>query len=278
MLKPDAKDQGLYQRLFPLLPRTTLIMGALLCLSVSNSFAAERYSTGGAELQIKPLVHSSVEVAYGDLVIQIDPWSVLGTNNMRAADLIIVTDNPGHHLDTQAIAELRKPGASVVTPNNSQAAIPDAVVLEIGDRARIAGVDIEAIAAYDIIQGAPEHPRGDANGYVLTVGGLRLFFAGVTECVEEVRALEDIDIAFMPMNIPPGRMTPQAAAECTRHLAPDHVYVYHYDQGWARRQNAPDYEGPSLPGGYTVAESLDVFARELEGSNIEFVRARWYPD
>lgn len=257
---------------------TTLAAGLLLCLPGLDSLAADSEQPTAAELRVRPLVHSSVELQLGELVIQVDPWGVLGTDHMQAADLIIVTDNPGHHLDAQAIAQLRKPGASVVIPANGQAAIPDAVVMEIGDRLRIASVDIEAIAAYDIIPGAPEHPRGDANGYVLTIGGLRLFFAGVTECVPEVRALRNIHIAFMPMNIPVGRMTPQAAAECTRQLAPNAVYIYHYDQDWVRRRNNPDYEGSALPGGLTVAESLDVFARELENADIEFVRGQWYPD
>jgi len=106
---------------------------------------------------------------------------------------------------------------------------------------------------------------------------MRLFCAGVTECVAEVKALADIDVAFMPMNIPRGRMTPAAAAECTTLLDPDFVYTYHYDQDWARRLANPDFGGSELPGGITVAESLDLFETELEGSGIEYRRGNWYP-
>lgn len=258
--------------------RLLLSLGLMCTLVSQPGSAADSFATDRGTLKIKPLVHASVELELEGLVLQIDPWGALGTGAMQAADLIIVTDSPGHHLDTATIAAIRKPAASVVTPANGAMAVPDGIVMEIGEMLRIESVTIEAIAAYDIIPGAPEHPRGDANGYVLTLGGKRLFFAGVTECVDEVKALEDIDIAFMPMNIPVGRMTPQAVADCTKIIGPDVVYIYHYDQDWVRRLNNPDYEGSELPGGITVAESLDLFAEELQGSGIQFVRGDWYPD
>ena len=82
-------------------------------------------------------------------------------------------------------------------------------------------------------------PKGEANGYVITLGGKRIYFAGVTECVPEVRALKNIDVAFMPMNIPLQRMTPSAAAECAKAIAPKIVYIYHYDQQGAARLTNP---------------------------------------
>ncbi len=238
---------------------------------------ADTFPAAEGTIEITPIVHASVQLEYDGKVIQIDPWGVLGMDAMRAADLIIVTDSPGHHLDPQAISALRKPGTSVITPGNGLAAIPDAIVLQIGDVVQIESVTIEAIAAYDIIPGAPEHPRGDANGYVLTIGGQRLFFAGVTECVDELQALGDIDVAFMPMNIPVGRMTPEAAAECTKIIGPEVVYTYHYDQDWSRRLLNPDFAGSRLPGGITVEQSLDDFESALAGSGIEFRRGNWYP-
>ncbi len=82
----------------------------------------------------------------------------------------------------------------------------------------------------------------------------------------------------MPMNIPLARMTPAAAAACTLGLNPAVVYLYHYDQDYARRAQQPDYVGTgSLPDGLTVAESLDRFAEALDGSGIEFRRGEFYP-
>lgn len=228
-------------------------------------------------IEITPLVHSSVQLEYEGMVVQVDPWGIAGLANAKTADLILVTDSPGHHLDPEAISKLSDRDTSVVIAENGLAQVPHGIVLANGETIRVAGTTVEAVAAYDIIPGAPEHPKGDANGYVLDLGGKRFFFAGVTECVDEVKALADIDVAFMPMNIPVGRMTPQAAAECTRLLGPDVVYTYHFDQGYQRRLADPSFGGPELPGGISLAESLDQFEAELADSEIEYRRGDWYP-
>ena len=245
--------------------------------SLATSAIADNFPAENGEILITPLVHSSVQVEYLDTIVQIDPWGIIGLSNAMSAQLILVTDSPGHHLDADAIEKLSLSNTSVVIATNGFSQIPDGIVMANGDTIVLSGVTIEAIAAYDIIPGAPEHPKGDANGYVVTLGGKRLFFAGVTECVDEVKALTGIDVAFMPMNIPRGRMTPSAAAECTKILNPDVVYTYHYDQGWARQLDNPDFVSPELPGGLTVAQSLDLFEKELEGSGIEYRRSNWYP-
>jgi L-ascorbate metabolism protein UlaG (beta-lactamase superfamily) len=211
-------------------------------------------------------------------VIQVDPWGLIGLDDAKPADLILVTDSPGHHLDAEAIASLSKANTQVLIAANGKEQVPNGIVIANGEMLRIANISVQAVAAYDIILGAPSHPKGDANGYVVSLGGKKLFFAGVTECVDEVRHLQDIDVAFMPMNIPLGRMTPAAAAECTKLLEPDVVYTYHYDQNWARRIADPSFTGGELPGGITVAESLEMFAQEFEGTNIEFRNAEWYPE
>ena len=238
---------------------------------------ADSFPTNSGDITINPQIHASVEIEFGGLVIQVDPWGRNGVDGFKAADLILITDNSGHHLDATAIDQLSTSQTSVVSAANAVDQIPHALVLANGESARVAGITIEAVAAYDIIQAAPEHPRGEANGYVISLGDKRLYIAGVTECVEEVRALGDIDVAFLPMNIPPGRMVPAAAAECARALNPAVVYTYHYDQDYARRANNPEYGGSLLPGGISVAESLELFAQALAGTDIEYRRGNWYP-
>ena len=255
-----------------------LLLTSLLSVSAAHESQADSLPAANGVIEITPLIHSSVQLQYQGLIIQIDPWGVKESVAMLQADLILVTDSPSHHLDADTIARLSHANTTVISPGNGREALPQALVMQIGESLRVKGINIEAVAAYDIIPGAPEHPKGDANGYVVTLGGKRLFFAGVTECVAEVQALENIDVAFMPMNIPVGRMTPKAAAQCTRLLNPECVYVYHYDQDWVRRLGNPNYAGSDLPGGITVAESLEQFAAELEGSETEFVRGQWYPE
>ena len=240
------------------------------------ALAADRVPAAGGDIEITPFLHSSVQIEHAGKVIQVDPWTVGDLSRAKPADLILVTDDVGHHLDPKAIQQLRKPGAPVVIAANGKPKVPDGVVLANGQTATQAGVKVEAIAAYDIKPGEPSHPKGEANGYVITVGGKRLYFAGVTECVPEVRALKNIDVAFMPMNIPLQRMTPSAAAECVKAFAPTIVYVYHYDQVAAARLVNPRATAEGPAGGLTVAESLQAFKDALRGQPIEVRDARWY--
>ncbi len=238
---------------------------------------ADTVSGPEGEIGITAITHNGAQLVHGDTIVTVDPWGVMGLEGLQTADLILVTDNPGHHLDPEAIAALSDADTVVLMPANSSQRLPHGMVIENGEETTVAGVEIEAIAAYDIIPGAPEHLKGDANGYVVTLGGLRFFFAGVTECVDEVRALGGIDVAFMPMNIPVGRMNPEAAAECTRLLNPDVVYPYHYNQGYARRAANPEFEDSGLVNGMTIAETLDAFEGELADSGIEVRRGEFYP-
>jgi L-ascorbate metabolism protein UlaG (beta-lactamase superfamily) len=247
------------------------------CLVATVTAAADRIPATGGDIVITTLIHSSVQIEHAGKVIQVDPWSIGDLSQAKPADLILVTDDVGHHLDVKAIAKLRKTGAPVVMPASGQKRIPDGIVLPNGQTTTAAGIPVESVAAYDIKPGAPEHPKGEANGYVITLGGKRILIAGVTECVPELLALKNIDVAFMPMNIPVDRMVPKAAAECTKKINPKVVYVYHYDQDFATRAASPtaklndgvNRESPDL--------GIQDFANELKGTSIEFKRGAWYP-
>jgi L-ascorbate metabolism protein UlaG (beta-lactamase superfamily) len=239
--------------------------------------AADRIPATGGDIVITPLIHASVQIEHAGTVIQVDPWAIGDLSQAKPADLILVTDDVGHHLDVKAIEKLRKPGAPVVMPASGQKRIPDGIVLANGQSSTAAGVRVESIAAYDIKPGAPEHPKGEANGYLITVGGKRLFFAGVTECVPEVLALKNIDVAFMPMNIPVDRMTPKAAAECTKKINPKVVYVYHYDQDFATRAVSATAKLNDGVNRGSPDLGLQDFANELKGTPIDFKRGAWYP-
>ena len=216
---------------------------------------------------VNPLIHSSVEIVLDETVIQVDPWSAGDLSRARAADLILVTDDPIHHLDPKAIRQLRKPGGTVLIPAASHAKFPEGTAIANGEKRTIGNLTVEAIPAYDIKPGEPSHPKGKANGYLISGGGKRIYVAGVTECVPEVRALRDIDVAFVPMNLPLERMTPEAAAECVNAFKPKVVYVYHYDQ---------TYASSGRPGS-GIAESLERFRHALIPGTVEFKPAPWYP-
>lgn len=255
----------------------TLLTAACCTLLAVPLGAADRVPAAGGDITITPLIHSSIQIEHAGKVIQVDPWSLGDLERFKKADLILITDDPIHHLDVKAIQQLRKPGAPVVITEAGKAKLPDGIIMANGERATEGGIAVEAIPAYDIIPGEPSHPKGKSNGYVITLGGTRIYIAGVTECVPEVRALKNVDVAFIPLNIPLGRMTPVAAAECVKALAPKIVYPYHYDQLLAARLTNPRASSEGPAGGLTVAQSLQAFRDALRGEPVEVRDGNWYP-
>ena len=239
-------------------------------------FAADRIAAAGGDIEITPIIHSSVQLEHAGRVVQVDPWSLGDLSHAKSADLILVTDDPGHHLDLKAIQQVRKTGAPVILPPAAQSKFHDGTPLANGERKTFAGIFVEAIPAYDIKPGEPSHPKGKANGYLVTLGGKRIYFSGVTECVAEIRALKNIDVAFMPMNLPLDRMTPAATAECVKAIRPAVLYLYHYDQDYASRLTDPRAPAQSSAND-RIGESLQSLKDALRGQPIEVRMGNWYP-
>ena len=245
--------------------------------AASTAFAQslDRIPAEGGDIFITPIIHSSVQIEHAGRVIHIDPWSVGDLSQAKPADLILVTDDPEHHLDPDAIAQLRKPGASVVLTEAAHARFSNGIVLSNGESGLFSGIQVEAVGAYDMTPGDPYHPKGEANGYVITLGGLRLFFSGVGECVPEIQALQNIHVAVMPMNLPVDRMRPIPVAECVKTFKPKIVYLNHYDRLYSNWLSNPQGE-PPLDVQNTPA-TIHAFREAIQGENIEFRDAGWYP-
>src|SRR5574342_1325830 len=96
-------------------------------LTTATMTAADRFPAAGGDIEITPIVHASVQLEYAGTVIQIDPWSVGDLSKAKPADLILITDDVGHHLDVKAIEKLRKPGAPIVMPASGKKRIPDGI-------------------------------------------------------------------------------------------------------------------------------------------------------
>jgi L-ascorbate metabolism protein UlaG (beta-lactamase superfamily) len=200
----------------------------------------------GGDIQITPIMHSSVQVEYAGKVIQIDPVAaydnvdlpLLGKfDALKQADLILITDIHPENLDVAEITKLRKPGVAVVMPaavaTEAGAKISSpTVVMANGDTKNVADVSVEAVPMYNMQHGPKAgevyHPKGRGNGYIVTLGGKRLYFMGDTECTPEAKAVKNIDVAFIPMNMPQ-TMTPGDAAECLKAIQPKIAYPYHYE-------------------------------------------------
>ena len=258
--------------------RLSISTAALLLSFVSLSAqSSHQISAAGGDIVFTPIIHASVQVEYAGTVIHVDPWSAGDLSRAKRADLILVTDDPGHHLDLAAIEQLRKPGAPVVLTATAQAKFADGSVLSNGETGVFAGISVEAIPAYDLTPGRPLHPKGEANGYVITLGGRRIFFAGVGECVPEIQALRDIDVAFIPMNLPVDRMRPIPAAECVKTFNPTIVYLNHYDNGYAGWLGNPQRPRPGGVGAQDTAATIQAFRDAIQGESIEFRDGGWYP-
>ncbi|MFC2129721.1 MBL fold metallo-hydrolase, partial [Bacteroidota bacterium] len=172
---------------------------------------------------------------YNDLVIHIDPVSrEYDYKKLPDADLILVTHEHGDHLDASALDEIVKEGTKTIMTQNCVDNLEDsydAIVMKNGDNLSILGMVVEAVPAYNIKHtrggGQPYHPKGSGNGYVLTLGDKSILIGGDTENVPELKKLKDIDIAFLPMNLP-YTMTPEMVADLALAVKPKILYPYHY--------------------------------------------------
>ena len=194
--------------------------------------SADTFPTPEGTLTLTFLGHGTLRFSLGAAEVYVDPVSRYGNfAAMPKADLVLVTHQHGDHLDAAAIEALRKPGTVVVATKACTEKLPGATVLANGESGTWAGVRVEAVPAYNLEHkrpdGTPFHPRGDGNGYVLTLGGKRIYVAGDTENIPEMALLKDIDIAFLPMNLP-YTMTPEMAAAAARAFRPKILYPYHF--------------------------------------------------
>ena len=193
----------------------------------------DRIATNRGDLVIRPIGHASLVLQWNGKTIYVDPTGGAERYlNIPRADLTLVTDIHGDHMHPQSLQQLTA-GTGVVAPAAVREALPGnlrgmvTTVLANGESATVEGIRIEAVAAYNI---TPErlqyHAKGRGNGYVLTFGDKRVYVAGDTEATPEMLGLRNIDVAFIPMNLP-YTMTVQQAAEAVRSFKPKIVYPYH---------------------------------------------------
>lgn len=212
----------------------TVFFAVLLAVAATRGAAAlteDIIPTSGGPLKIGLVGHGSVYFEYNGKVIQVDPWSKVGDySTLPKADLVLITHEHRDHLDPEAVAQTSKTGAVVVANAAAGAKIPGARVLANGDTATVQGFAIQAVPAYNIVshrpEGAPYHPKGEGNGYVITFGDKRIYVAGDTEDIPEMTALAGVDVAFLPMNLP-FTMSPEMAVHAAKMVSPRILYPYH---------------------------------------------------
>lgn len=214
----------------------TLCMSAIMCGAVcAQPPTADVIKGKSSDLKITMVGHASVIFDFGGKIIHVDPFGKMGDySKLPKADLILITHEHGDHLDADAIRKIRTDKTVVVSSEAAAKGAKAGTVMKNGDVKNELGLKIEAVPAYNLVHkrdtGEPFHPKGRGNGYVITFGDLRVYVAGDTEDIPEMKDLKNIDIAFLPVNLP-YTMTGAMAANAVKMIKPRYLYPYHYAMG-----------------------------------------------
>ena len=211
-----------------------LITLAAMKLSVFSQDmpVVDKINTSSGIVEMRFIGHGSLLFSINNFVIYIDPVRTSGSyENLPKADMILVTHEHGDHLDPDLIKTLRKDATIMFSNENAAASVSWTKVMKAGDINIVNGITIMAVPAYNIknlrAPGQPFHPKGVGNGYVITIGDKKFYVAGDTENIPEMKNLKNIDVAFLPMNLP-YTMTPEMVADAAKSFNPAILYPYHY--------------------------------------------------
>ncbi len=201
-------------------------------MATPGQFETDLLSTSAGDLSITFLGHGSLLMVFKGMNIYVDVFGeVADYSKLPKADLVFLTHEHSDHLDPKSLASIRTEKTVLVYTEACKQMVKGGIVMHNGDRQTVAGIPVEAVAAYNLVHkrpsGDPFHPKGSGNGYILSFGGTRLYVAGDTENISEMKALKEIDIAFLPMNLP-YTMTPEMVVEAAKAFRPRILYPYHY--------------------------------------------------
>lgn len=204
----------------------------LTMMNYAQTFEKDVFNTSRGDLTITFIGHGTLMMEFNGKVIHIDPvGNYADYSKMPKADLILITHEHGDHLDVNAIEKIRKETTEVVFTQGCSAKYQNGKAMKNGDSGIFAGLQIEAVPAYNIKNerspGNPFHPKGSGNGYIIQFGDKRVYVAGDTENIPEMANLKNIDIAFLPMNLP-YTMTPEMVVESVKLFHPKILYPYHF--------------------------------------------------
>lgn len=209
------------------------------------------FDTAAGPVKITPVFHATTLIEANGKRIYLDPYSQGDFTGLPKADLILITHTHADHMDPAAIATVSKPGTEIWAPAVVAQTVTTAKVISNGETKTWDRWSIEAMPAYNILNGN-RHQKGVDNAYILTYGGKRFYFSADTEGIPEMRALKNIDVAFICMNGP--TMKPEEAADAVKSFHPKVVIPYHFR-----------------------GSDVGIFQRGLEGTGIEVMILDWYP-
>jgi L-ascorbate metabolism protein UlaG (beta-lactamase superfamily) len=246
------------------LKNTLVILLSMVILSAkAQRPTPDHEKVKGGDLTIQPITHATVVLGYKGKSIYIDPTGgAEAFKGLAAPDMILITDIHGDHLDPKTIDAVNTAHAVLVVPQAVADKLPATtdksklVILNNGQVSEQMGINITAIPMYNLPESATAfHTKGRGNGYVLTIGGKKVYISGDTADISEMRSLKGIDIAFVCMNLP-YTMDVKTAASGVLAFKPKVIYPYHY-----RGQNVEEFK--------SLVNAGD--------KNIEVRLRNWYP-
>ncbi len=219
-----------------------------------------------ADLKIIPIEHATIVLVWNNITVYVDPvGGAKAFEGQKDPDLILITDIHGDHFSLETLQELNTKKAKIMVPKAVAEKMPSEFMSQVdvinnGDTKEYNGISVTAIPMYNLREEAKDfHTKGRGNGYVLTMGGERIYFSGDTEDIPEMRALKNIDKAFICMNLP-YTMTVEKAADAVLDFKPKQVYPYHYR-------------------GKPAMSDVGRFKELVNAGNpaIEVIQLEWYP-
>lgn len=226
--------------------------------------SAEKVSN---EIEINPVSHATAVINWGGKTFYLDPTGgAVAFEKYEEPDFVLITDIHGDHLNIETLSELELKNIPVIVPQAVKEQIPDSlqlnlVVMQNGETLEESVFSIKAIPMYNLREEAKQfHPKGRGNGYLLEQEGKRLYIAGDTGDIPEMRDLQNIDVALIPMNLP-YTMPVERAADAVLEFEPKVVYPYHF-------------RGSE---GFSNIERFEAIVK-AGNPDIEVVIANWYPE
>jgi L-ascorbate metabolism protein UlaG (beta-lactamase superfamily) len=218
------------QKIFFLIP---VFVGLMVAgVSAQGNFEKDILKTSQGDLEITFIGHGSLMFTFKGIVIHVDPFGRLADySKLPKANIILLTHDHRDHLDPKALESARTEKTILILTETCAAKVKGGIIMQNGDVRTVGEFLIEAVPAYNLIhmrsEGVPYHPKGVGNGYVITFGDKRVYVAGDTENIPEMKKLQNIDCAFLPMNLP-YTMTPEMVADAAKAFKPEILYPYHF--------------------------------------------------
>lgn len=248
-----------------------IIASFLLVFFFTNGFSQNAskdiFETKNGTITIQPVLHSSLIITYNNTTIYVDPYGGIERyKDYEKPDIVLITDIHGDHLDLKTLDSINTSTSEIITASSVLKLLPSTyksktTVLKNGQGIHRSDIFIKAIAMYNLPEEKDSrHPKGRGNGYILTIDDTQIYISGDTEDTAEMRSLQNIDIAFVCMNLP-YTMDINQAADAVLAFKPKVVYPFHY-----RGQN-----------GFSDVEEFKNLVNS-KNNQIDVRLKNWYPN